>query len=325
LTLRSVSRKLGVLAGLPTLGRTINRAKLLVLCYHGVASADDSESSWLQVPRAVFEEHMRYVAEHYDCVHLEEGLSKLSSGVLARPTACVTFDDGYRNNLTEAYPVLERLGVPATVYLSTGLIGTGDTLWTTRLRLAFAQTVDRQLDLTSLQLGILRTPEADRLVETICHRLKATGSRERAAALAQIEAQLTPPQVPDAFRFMTWEEVATLARSGLVRIGGHTVNHEIVSRLDDHALRAEIIDSVGAITAHVAQPQRSRTFAYPNGTRGDFDHRAVDVLRECGITSAVTTIHGLNSRATNAYEIRRIVIGGNDSFDSFLLQTAGIA
>ena len=83
---------------------------------------------------------MQYLHGHYECLPLDEALSRLRQGQLSRPTACVTFDDGYLSNRTIGQPILERFGIPATVYVATSFIGTGATLWTTRLEYAFAQT-----------------------------------------------------------------------------------------------------------------------------------------------------------------------------------------
>jgi hypothetical protein len=92
-----------------------------VLMYHGLVGAPLPVPDWCFLPLSQFEEQMEYLARHCDVVHLEEAFSSDSRGA-GRPRACVTFDDGFASVHDLALPVLERLGIPATVYLVTDLV-----------------------------------------------------------------------------------------------------------------------------------------------------------------------------------------------------------
>jgi hypothetical protein len=99
------------------------------------------------------------------------------------------------------------------------------------------------------------------------------------------------------------------------------VNHEIVSQLDDDELAHEIGDSCRDVAARVSRPARS--FAYPNGARGDFDGRAPRELRELGAEWALTTIDGLNDPVTDPFEIRRVTVENDTTFARFRLAATG--
>jgi peptidoglycan/xylan/chitin deacetylase (PgdA/CDA1 family) len=120
---------------------------------------------------------------------------------------------------------------------------------------------------------------------------------------------------------MTWDDVHAMEQTGLVSFGAHTVNHEIVSHLNDSELADEIRQSHEAVREHVARP--SRSFAYPNGTPDDFDDRAARELKLAGSKWALTTIDGLSDPLTHPFEIRRVIVENDTTFARFRLAATG--
>ena len=288
------------LAGLHHVARRRHRADLLILCYHGITPRRPrSGFAPLFVTRAAFERQLRYLRRHYRILPIDAALAELWAGGLREPTACITFDDGYRNNRTEALPVLERLKTPATVYLATGMIGTNRRLWTTRL-------ADR---------GVPRE-EID--------RLKRLPPRGRDGVIAAIERQAPVLQTTDdeALAMMDWADVRAMEASGLVTFGGHTANHEIISTLNEREREIEIAGCLDTLRSSVARP--SSTFAYPNGQPEDFDAAGVETLRRAGVTAGLSTIEGFTDGAADHFALRRIPVSGDLSFSQFRVLTAGL-
>ena len=323
------ARRLACGVGVHRVAHRLHRDHLLIVMYHGVT--DDPEQArrwWHHVHLSDFERQLRYLTQHYDIQPLDEALERLWSGALDRPTACITFDDGYRNNLTVALPALERFGAPATVYLATGMIGTASRLWTVELDHACSTMVLPTLDLACVGRSVLPTPDSvarRRAFDVLVAKLKQVSPSERARALDELFAQMghTLGRVEDdGFAMMDWDEVRRMAGSPLVRFGGHTVNHEIVARLDSHALEREIRGSIETVTQNVASV--SRTFAYPNGSASDFDARAVEAVRAAGCVAAVSTIEGLCRRDTDRFALKRIAVGNDTTLDQFRLLTSGL-
>jgi len=155
-------------------------------------------------------------------------------------------------------------------------------------------------------------------------RLKSRPARERATLVDDVLAMLDTKAPDDGgdFAFLGWDEVGAMGATGLVTFGGHTVHHEIVSRLDDATVEREIADSVARSRA---TGYGSETFAYPNGAVDDFDARAASALGAAGIAAAFTTIDGLNAASTPPYAMRRVVVGADMSFDAFRLRVSGVA
>ncbi len=111
---KPVSRMAGYLSRVP---------RFPILSYHRVN--DERDPFFPSLPTEVFERHMAFVSAAYVVLPLEELVERMARGRVPRNALAITFDDGYRDNLTHAAPVLARHGLPATVFLATGVIGTG--------------------------------------------------------------------------------------------------------------------------------------------------------------------------------------------------------
>lgn len=313
-------------AGAHHVARRWHRRELLILVYHGVHAGQHPGETWHFVAANAFEAQLRYLRRHYAVRHLDEALQALYSCTLGSPTVAITFDDGYLNNRTVAFPVLRRLSLPATIFLNTALIGTDRRLWTFEVEDRFVAATVTRVDLSRLGLGTAdlhgrasRRHVARRVVE----RLKAVAPRERDREVAALERQLVPasPTPDPETRMMDWDDVTYLEASGLVRFGAHTTDHEILSRLSDAELEHQVGASVAAVGSHVERP--SLAFAYPNGNETDFDGRTPAVLERHGIRYGLSTLEGLNSKTTGPYVLRRVTIANDTTIADFKLRTSG--
>lgn len=303
-----------------------HRDRLVILGYHGVVP-DHSRStpSWLMLRASDFTAQMRFIKDHYDVVSMNEAARRIIlHEPFDRPTACVTLDDGYRNNLTVAAPILDQMGIPATIYLATGLVDTDQIHWTARLEQAMFGSSKAMLDLTDF--GLRRYPlgphTASSFVRLVA-RLYRQEDQPRQNILQVINSRLGTESPVDfsQFQMMSWDEVRSLNDDGLIQFGGHTVNHQIVEPLNDAELEAEIGGSIEEVRRRIRTA--SVTFAYPNGTPDDFDDRAEKVLRDHQVVAAVSTIDGINNSCTNPYALRRITIGSGMSIEEFRVRTSG--
>ena len=303
-----------------------NRDRLPVLMYHGVVPHPLAPFCWHQLPLAHFERQMAFVAEHYKVFPLEEAMERLHGGHLMPRSLCITFDDGYRNNLMQALPVLERHDLHATIFLATDFVDSDDVLWPDRLYLALRATQQRVWDGSSLGLGILRIAspkqKADALSRVYRAMKQTRVSKWPEVMTALLHSLRTDGGKPDEdFRGLTWNDVEKLKASGRVAFGAHTQSHPILSQADDETVRTQIQWSqriVSERTGHVPQ-----VFAYPNGRTQDFDKRAQHVLRDLDVPYALTTEHGLIDRLTPLQALPRICVGADLSFPRFQLLVAG--
>jgi peptidoglycan/xylan/chitin deacetylase (PgdA/CDA1 family) len=264
---------------------------------------DDNDPFMPSLPTAVFAARMAHIARHYRVLTVEELAVGLREGQVPRNALAITFDDGYRDNLTHAAPILNRLALPATIFLVTGHIDTPRALWFDQLAMAFKTATARRLELADGRLLSLATV-AERLagLDTALGHLKQLPDDERSTSVERLIAALHPnPERPKRL-MLSWDEVGALRGLGF-SIGAHTVTHPILSRLTPDHARHEIHSSKATIEKALGAPVRA--FAYPNGGPNDYNEAVTRLVREAGFACAVTTRRGLNDADTPVLELRR--------------------
>ena len=274
-----------------------------ILYYHRVN--DDNDPFFHAISTDVFDQEMQYIARHYKVVSMSEVLEHLESNSREMVLA-VTFDDGYQDNYHNAFPILQRYGLPATIFLTTGSIDSGEPLWFERLALAL-KTTSREfvdLDIDIPRRLWLRT-EAERLGANgqIFVIVRSLPDGDRRQFLDSILRQLAA--VDDGARnhkMLTWDQVRLMKAHG-IDFGGHTVTHPFISKLSSEEVRAEVSGCKRRIEEERQLPVHH--FAYPNGREEDFGLWNKDCIRTAGYRAAVTTIWGINDRSTDPMELRR--------------------
>jgi peptidoglycan/xylan/chitin deacetylase (PgdA/CDA1 family) len=307
--------------------------RLTVLAYHRIADAsaagfDTFAPTASATPRA-FAAQMDFVTRHFSVVSAGDLIAWLGSGrPLPRYPALITFDDGYRDLVDNALPVLRERRLPAVVFLTTGHIGSAAPFYWDLAAYCFHHTARHALVLP----GIGRWNWSD-------ERARGEALRRCVAALKQLpddqrrEAQEALPEalgvaVPaEAFRglYLTWEDARAALAAG-IDLGAHTVTHSILTRIPPERARAEILDSRRMIEAQTGRPVH--TFAYPNGEPGDFDASHQALLAELGFAAAFTLLPGPATFAEvrrDPFAIRRVFVGRRDDMPRFVAKAMGWA
>jgi peptidoglycan/xylan/chitin deacetylase (PgdA/CDA1 family) len=260
-----------------------------------------------------FEKEVRYLRRHFQIVSMDEIVAALEMGkFFARPSVSITFDDGFLDNYSLAYPILKKSGVPATIYLTTGLIGTTSRPWPGEIELALLETgkdavaVPRLLDGEKIPLRTKQEREKANIL--IAEALKLRPDAERREIMAELLEALDFPLVRPGKRYpramLNWSEVREMAGNGIT-IGSHTHTHPILTRLPPQEAKREIEQSKALIERHVAIEVRH--FAIPNGKESDFSEELREYCRELGFRSVSSTIYGKNGASTSSsFELKRV-------------------
>ncbi len=302
------------------LERSRERHGVTILMYHAVARSRPVVTDWCLLPEPNFVRQMRYVKAHFDVLSLSDAVTRLHDGSVTRPTAVITFDDGFQNVHDVAFPILRGLALPATVFLNTGFVGTNETIWFCRVVQALSRT-DREALLWQGHRYGLRGASAKRAASArLQERLKQLHPNDVVREVEVIEATLG--QSPggsaaddDHWRVLNVASIRRMADSGLIEFGAHTDTHAILTRVGPDRARREIQRSVRVTSNLTGRP--CDLFAYPNGTVHDYDPRTTALLRDLDITAAVTTIPGLNTTETPPLELRRDGVGGAQGLLTF--------
>lgn len=279
------------------------RGRLSVLIFHRVLEEPDPMDPDVPVA-AEFERRMGWVRDWFNVLPLGSAVERLFDGSLPSRAMAITFDDGYADNELVAAPILSRLGLSATFFVSTGYLD-GGCMWNDRVIESMRSCPRESIDLTSLDLGVhaLSTPAercaaADAVLGAIKH-FDAPRRLEVTESIVELAGRPPMPQL-----MMRPEQVRRLAAMGGMEVGGHTVSHPILARLSEAQAYAEMQDGKRALEGIIGQPVR--LFAYPNGIP-DLDYLAehARMARECGFTAAVSTAWGAGSQRSDRFQMPR--------------------
>ncbi|MDX2103688.1 MAG: polysaccharide deacetylase family protein [Alphaproteobacteria bacterium] len=240
---------------------------------------------------------------------------------------CLTFDDGYRDNLTHLVPVLEQWQVPATVFIATGFIDRTARLWWDDIETILS--AETCLILTT-PMGEERldiaTPAAKTAVAwQLVRRLLAAPAEAATALLEGLEARyrIDPVATVDS-AMLTATELAELARHPLIEIGAHTVDHHPLTALNEADAMAAITHGRARLETLIDQPVSS--FAYPFGSAVTFSDRDVRLVEAAGFERAVTSLPGpvRHPIATHRLRLPRIPVSGHNAGARVRLALTGV-
>ncbi|MBN8831839.1 MAG: polysaccharide deacetylase family protein [Sphingomonadales bacterium] len=278
----------------------VGRADPVILMYHRVAEA--RVDPWgLAVSPDHFAEQMRELKRWRRPVPLDEMAARAVAGTLEPGTVAITFDDAYRDVLVNAKPVLEALGIPATVFVVTGELGNERGFWWDRLAEAvFGGMVPESLPDFAFMAGTAgwRTQDREALHMALWRVIRKLPREAREAAADEVAAAFGG--AGEAAPVMTREELERLGEGGLISIGAHTVSHPSLPSLSAEEQREESAQSKAALEAMLGAP--IRRLAYPFG---DYDARTLAIAQELGFDHAVSVEAGSVSDGRARFRLPR--------------------
>ncbi|MDP2005221.1 MAG: polysaccharide deacetylase family protein [Rubrivivax sp.] len=288
-----------------TLGASSGRhARLSTLIFHRVLPAEDALFPD-EVHAARFDAICGWLREWFNVLPLDEAAVRLSQGTLPARALALTFDDGYADNRGIAAPILQRHDLPCTFFVATGYLD-GGRMWNDTVIEAIRHTRLATLDLRGLhaQLGPLELPDLPsrrRAIDAVIKVAKYLPVQERQALVDAVanRAEVVPP----VDLMMSSAQVREMRAMGM-QIGAHTVSHPILARLSRTEARAEIEGSKQSLESMLGEAVS--LFAYPNGKPGeDYSPESVELVREAGFATAVSTTWGVSTRQTDRHQLLR--------------------
>jgi peptidoglycan/xylan/chitin deacetylase (PgdA/CDA1 family) len=304
---------------------------LSVLLYHRIDDRrrpDFYGEGGLCVTPARFAEQLDYLVTNYSVVSLEQCISWISYGArLPERPVLITFDDGYRDNFLNALPALVTRRLSAVVFVATGFVGDAAAFYWDWVTDAFVHASCRgRLKVPLLgQCTLADVESRSSAARAWIMAAKGLSDSERRQSLHKLSlalgiAQSNPPQGTQA----TWDDLRQMTTMG-VTLGAHTVSHPILSRISASEAENEITLSLAEIKKETGQVVRS--FAYPNGLRGDFLPIHQAILRDRGIAVGFASYGGTTFSSEvrrHPFAVRRIVVGDRDSLPRFAAKLAGL-
>ncbi|GAB4554219.1 MAG: polysaccharide deacetylase family protein [Anaerolineae bacterium] len=318
--------------GMPRLLDTYwGKNRLTVLAYHRIndpfSPQFDAYRPNVSGTPTQFEMQMTWIKRRFNVITLDQCIAALTSKANLPPRPLlITFDDGYLDNYTNAYPTLKRLGLPAVIFLMTRGMDDPSPPWWDEVAIYLNKTQKNAADLpligqTDLSSAELRRNAADKLLRA----LKAVTEEEKLAYIAELRATLHMNEVTaDPPLFMNWDQVREVVNNGVACMP-HTVTHPILTRVTDEEAYRQLRESKEKIEAETKQS--CTAFAYPNGTTADYSIETIKVLRQLGYQAAFTLTPGpmrLAEAKKYPFEVKRIFLIYKDSFSLFQMKVMGL-
>ncbi len=237
----------------------------------------------------------RIRANGYEIISIDEAVDLLKSGYGHRRYAVLTFDDGYKDNLEIAYPILKELNAPFTVFVASGLVDRTSELWWVALERIIAEneevviTQGSGVDGLSCRTTAEKNACFEKLLDHLTLEVGEKDQRLVVRALAErygVDMEALADEL-----VMTWDQVRTLSADPLVTIGAHTHDHFAMARLDAEDARTDVLTGLRRLEEETGR--RPKHFAYPYGKPYAVERRDADIVREIGFASSVTTLPGV--------------------------------
>lgn len=281
--------------------RSVPAGSSVVLGYHGVAESTFDPWDLFLAPE-LFVEHLEALAKHFRPVSLESLVDAAAGGEPIHRGVALTFDDGYRSLLDEVKPALERFGIPATVFIASGYVGSGvDFWWDALAPITFSPrrptTGSELVDDVRVEWDL--QPEA--LYFALYEQLHPLPHARRSAVLEEL-AKLAEP---DASRpqTMSSDEFLELAAGDLVEVGSHTVWHPRLPDFDPPQQLDEIRSGRSDLEQLLGRPVES--FAFPHG---EFTAESIACAREAGFTRVCTSKYAALRAGADRYAVPRCFV-----------------
>ena len=315
------------------------RNRAIVLMYHRVVSREDREfissHPGIIVDTDAFEKHLGWLRKHFDVVSLSEFKERMiSRRHFQEPTCLITFDDGWQDNFCQAFPLLERYGLPAVIFLPVGFIGTKKRFWQEYLTHSLFQALlssdgekhlgcEKIFEKLGLDRSLLTPDEVGKVkIQKSISQAKTFSDEELGNLISEthkvIDRQSKYKENFDTF--LSWEQVKRMA-GDRINFGSHTVNHKILTKIPFEQVQKEV--RLSKLVLENQLGDETIAFSYPNG---NYNAEVKKIVISNGYQLAFSTEPGLVSPEDDAFTIKRINVHqeGAPSIPLLLARILGI-
>jgi len=289
-----------------------------VFNYHRIGERSESlfDPTVFSCSESEFEEHLIYLQEHFTIISTNElvELSQNDASINKR-YAVITFDDGYRDNYTIAYPLLKKYGMPATFFVATDYLSNGRLAWWDQVAWLVRHCKTNAIRFSDDgETVCLPKGPVDYRVRMALKEFKKDDSTSIDDKLNYLQAFIDL-RLPDALAntnlFMSWSELYEMTKNGMY-VGSHTVSHNILSQLNDEEQFEELFNSKGIIETKLQC--NVEAIAYPVGGIDCFDDVSRVYAKQIGYKIGFSFEKGIISNFVYGctYQLPRLSVeGGN--------------
>lgn len=280
---------------------------IIVLLYHRVADLD-TDSQFLAVSLKNFEEQICFLKKNYTILRFEDEWNHIEE-----PSISITFDDGYFDNYLNAWPILEKYKVPATIFVSTGNIDNNIEFWWDELERIvllnknFPKKLTLKTDDGIVTLGGEDKKGLNKSYAKLHSILKKSEKDKREEYLNLLKMQVgNYLEERPLYRSLNKDELYKLSLSPYITIGGHTISHTCLSIQTRERQEEEIRKSKLVLESIIKK--ELKVFSYPFGEKNDYNEETISILKNVSYIKAAANFPGQYHSSTDSYEIPRHLI-----------------
>jgi len=283
-------------------GKVFARNRLNILIYHQVFAKKNAMRP-SEPDAETFAWQMQLINKHFTPLSISAALKHLEQGTLPANAICVTFDDGYINNLEIAAPILQQLNIPATVYIATGF-SDGENMFNDRVIDLLANETLSILSLIAIKEQPAELESTEKRIKVAHHilaKIKYLPIAERKTLIDALYQENNAQECPR--KMMSAIQIKQLRSMG-IEIGAHTVEHPILKVLEPREQQQQIIESKKVLAKILGEEIKG--FAYPNGKiEDDYDLTTKAIVEELAFDYAVSTNWGITTKDSDKFQLNR--------------------
>ena len=300
----------------------LKNKKFKFLLYHGVSGYNNFRGienfSKKHISKKLFLKQMLFLKKNCNVISLDKLEKYKREKDIKKNTVLISFDDGFENNFKVAAPILKKINLQCIFYISTGMIGKNDMFWVDKIEDIINRTKVKYLDIDlekKIRFPLNSKLEKIKAVEQIkkfSKRVSAIKKNKLIKRLSIILKIKPSNKYSKNYRVMNWQQVKKLASNDLFEIGGHSFNHDILTRLSVSEMKKNIKQSIVLLEKKLNK--KIEHYSYPEGQANHFNSSVIKVLKKNKILASPSAINGTNSFKTNLFKLKRIMVGFNNKF-----------
>jgi peptidoglycan/xylan/chitin deacetylase (PgdA/CDA1 family) len=289
-------------------------SKANVLMYHRIVNGNSASGISYQA----FEQHLKFLSKYYHVVGINEIILDKKNGTVNPQKVALTFDDGYFDFYTQAWPLLKKYNLPASIYITTDFIDGVMWMWPDKIRELLQRTSIKQVELSPLGRLYLDDQFVEKNWNTIADYCINLAIEEREAFIIELGnlLQINLPDPPSAnYAGLTWLQLIEMKEEGL-DIGSHTLTHPLLTTVSNEKLELELIKSKQIIEEKLNIEVIG--ICYPNGMHNDVSTKVIEVVKRCNYQYGLVA-YSDNTKENDLFKIERLAASENLASFAFSL------
>lgn len=295
--------------GIAAYNACFNRPVGYIYMFHMVRPKGDllAPIDELRVSPEYFEAFLRDQQKRLDFISINDLPARMSNKQRGnKPFGIITFDDGYADNFTYAYPILKELNIPFVIYVSAGLVNEGKTIWNYPLIIERIIKKNCELNIGGQKYDCVTEDQKKDSFRQLKSVLFSLPYEHQKVEFKRLFADYLKESVfPNDT--LTWEQIEELSKDPLCTIGCHTMTHCRLAITDAAALDYELCESKKILEKHIGKSVEQ--LSYPYGWKTDVSDAAIEYAKKCGYKTAARSFGGpVRKKDYDMYQLKRIMV-----------------